>query len=706
MWRNHAVSAPLSPLTVEDLVRFVSVTELALAPDGHTLAFTRVVQDGATDERRSAIWLLDSAQPEQPARQFTAGTARDSSPVWSPDGAWLAFCSTREQGKQIWIMPAHGGEPRRMTRMRYGADQACWSPDGKQICFLASARDREDPVLTGDAPDPEKEATRLRHVTRLQYRWDGYDIFDGRMHVFTIPVEAGMPREEWPEARQITTGDYDHDAPAWSPDGTLIAFVSDRAEDRDANRSDDVWAQDLASGEVTRLSTIPALNGKLAWAPHGMRLAWLAEPSDPAFSHTNQHPWLAERQPDGAWKIRDVLYGQDLDVGHGINGDVALLPSSPPIWSRDGTAIFVTACARGTSNILRARLADGATTPITTGPLQFGPIALANDERQIAGILATPERPCDIALIDLAGLPAPARWLTEANPWLGERVLGVPQDYLFHADDGWELQGWILWPPGAADPAQQGRRWPVILQIHGGPHGSYGPNFFALLQIFAGAGYAVVFVNPRGSIGYGETFARACDRDWGGADYHDIMSGLAEALRRGGLDPDRMAVTGTSYGGYMTNWIIGHTPRFKAAVTINSVSNLLSSFGTSDVDATFGVIEQGGALWERLPFYLERSPITYAPQDHDTNAGHRRGARLALPDRAKRADVRRHQIPGPRRDGFHSRARHEPCHRHRHAESARGPAPRHPGMDPAVCARRSDGMRQRPHPLRAQDETE
>jgi dipeptidyl aminopeptidase/acylaminoacyl peptidase len=614
MWRNRAVSAPLAPLTVEDLVRFVSVTELALAPDGHTLAFTRVVQDGAADERRSAIWLLDCAEPEQPARQFTAGTAKDSSPVWSPDGEWLAFCSTRDQGKQIWIMPAHGGEPCRLTRMRYGAEQPCWSPDGKQICFLTAVRDGESPVQAGDTPNAENEATRLRHVTRLQYRWDGFDIFDGRNHVFTIPVDATLPREEWSEAKQITVGDFDHDSPKWSPDGTLIAFVSDRADDRDANRSDDVWVQDLATGEVTRVSTIPALNSKLNWGPEGLRLAWLAEPTDPAFSHTNQHIWLAERQSGGVWQTRDVLYGQDLNIGQGINGDVASPVASPPIWSKSGDALFVTACARGANNILRVRVLDGATTQITTGPLQFGPIALVNSERQIVGILATPERPCDIALIELAGLPAPARWLTEANPWLSERALGVPQEFLFHADDGWELQGWILWPPDASDPAHQGKRWPVILQIHGGPHGTYGPNFFALLQIFAGAGYAVVFLNPRGSIGYGETFARACDRDWGGGDYHDIMSGLAEALRRGGVDPTRMAVTGTSYGGYMTNWIIGHTQRFKAAVTINSVSNLISSFGTSDVDATFGVIEQGGTPWDHLEFYLERSPVTYAPR--------------------------------------------------------------------------------------------
>jgi dipeptidyl aminopeptidase/acylaminoacyl peptidase len=301
----------------------------------------------------------------------------------------------------------------------------------------------------------------------------------------------------------------------------------------------------------------------------------------------------------------DALDGQDVSVGAGLVGDLAALPAGPPVWSADGRAIYLTAHARGVTNLHRVDLAERTIVPLTQGAWQFGPLALAGDDAIIA--LATDvARPADLVRCNLAD--ATCTWLTEANPWLRERACSVPEEFTYSTEDGWQMQGWIMWPTSREGDALV----PAILHIHGGPHGSYGPCYHAQRQQFAGAGYAVIFVNPRGSVGYGETFARACDRDWGGADYNDIMAGLEAALARGGIDPARLAVTGVSYGGYMTNWIIGHTDRFKAAVTINSVSNLISSFGTSDVDGVFGVIEQGGTPWDRRDWYLERSPTTYA----------------------------------------------------------------------------------------------
>lgn len=612
----------LAPLTPDDLLRFALPTELALAPDGRQVVFVLVTQDAVEDQRHSALWRIALDDAEAMVRPFTSGQHRDRHPAWSPDGQWIAFISDREQGPQVWIIPSQGGEARRVTRMRHGAAHPQWSPDGTTILFVAEARAGEDATQPPENAEQQakRDARRLRHVTRLQYRWDGDEISEGRAHLWTVDISPNMriglgeQPSVWATPNQITNGDFDHAEAAWSPDGARIAFISDRAVDRDANRTDALWVLTLADGICTQISTIPSENHHPAWDPDGHSVAWYGAEVIPDASHSNTHLWRAALGDDGTWHAADLLAGQDVNVGHGINGDMGGLGTSPPVWSADGAALYVTVCARGTSNLHRVALAGGAITPVTQGEYQVGPFAATPDGCALIAITATTQRPADLALFEVSAAPTtePARWLTETNAWLHERLIVPPQSFTYTAPDGWELQGWLLLPSAAPDAPPQ--RWPAILQIHGGPHGSYGPTFYTMMQNFVGAGYAVVYVNPRGSIGYGETFARACDRDWGGKDYDDIMAGLEAAIAQGQIDPDRLAVTGASYGGYMTNWIIGHTERFKAAVTINSVSNLISSFGTSDVDSIFGVVEQGGTPWERRDFYLERSPVTYAPQ--------------------------------------------------------------------------------------------
>lgn len=600
-----------APLTPEDLLRFAIPTSFSLSPDGAQVVYAVQTADAGSDQRKSTLWLLDLAQPDGAPRRLTSGAHRDGSPQWSPDGQWIAFVSDREHGSQIWALPTAGGELVRLTRLRHGTNTPRWAPDGRALLFLAEVRPDEDPLQ----PQPEdakarereqkREATRLRHITRLQYRWDGDDISEGRQHIWRVAFDPAAIASggTLPTPEQITSGDFDHLDPAWSPDGTQIAFVSDRADDRDANRTDDLWVQDLATGEVTRVTQQSRENHTPSWGPDG-RLAWFSATVTPGTSYSNVHLWLAEHAGDG-WHTWDALDGQDVCVGAGMSGDLAWLQASPPAWSPDGRTIFLTAHARGVTNLHRVDLAEGTLVPLTQGAWQFGPLALTG-ENAIIAIATDAERPADLVRCDLAH--GTCTWLTTLNPWLSERACSVPEEFTYTTADGWHMQGWIMWPP----TREEGKDVPAILHIHGGPHGSYGPCYHSQRQQFAGAGYAVVFVNPRGSVGYGETFARACDRDWGGADYLDIMAGLDAALTRGGIDADRLAVTGVSYGGYMTNWIIGHTDRFKAAVTINSVSNLISSFGTSDVDAVFGVIEQGGTPWDRLDWYLERSPTTYA----------------------------------------------------------------------------------------------
>jgi dipeptidyl aminopeptidase/acylaminoacyl peptidase len=603
-----------TPLTVEDLARFALPTEIALSPDGRRLAFIVLSQDVAEDKRHAHLWLLGSDTPGAAPRQFTRGDRRDRQPSWSPDGRQIAFVSDLDGDPQIWIIPADGGEARKLTSMRHGAHHPRWSPDGTQILFAAEVREGESPLR--DREEDEKkaghaEATRLRHVTRLQYRWDGGDVLEGRTHLWLIA--AGEPASD---PRQITSGDFDYSEAAWSPDGTQIAFTCDRADDRNANRTNAVWVMTLATGEIVQVSSEGSNTKPPTWSPDGTMLAWRDMPLVPDASISNAHILVAARNDGGAWSLpRDLLAGHDLSADDSFTGQLTSYAPTEPVWSADGRWIWFTAVQRGQSHLWRVSLAGGDLQRVTTGEEQVGPLAVAADGQCVCAVVLGPRHAPEIARFSLEPLPAtaPEVLLTDLNPWLRERTLSTPQAFTFRAPDGWEIEGWVLLPPDAGSPDHAGRRWPGIVQIHGGPHSFYGPGFHFLLQIFAGAGYAAIAINPRGSTGYGEAFARACDRDWGGGDYHDIMAGVDAALARFPIDPDRLAVTGTSYGGYMTNWIIGHETRFKAAVTINSVSNLTSSFGTSDVDAVFGVVEQGGDPWNRQAFYWERSPIAYMP---------------------------------------------------------------------------------------------
>ncbi len=603
-----------TPLTPDDLALFALPTEITLAHDGHRLAYTLVTQDLDANKRQSAIWLLDLHALDAAPHRFTAGTRRDRQPVWSPDDAQIAFISDRDNGSQVWMIPVNGGEPRKLTNMRYGASKPCWASSGKTLYFLAEVRDGEDPFLDSGEERRRREqedADRLRHITRLQYRWDSEGIREGRTHIWAVDVT-----EDSPTPRQITGGDYDHADIACSPDDTQIAFVGDRRESRDASRTNEIWVLTLANGAFERLSSGASEVSRPSWSPDGASLAWYDMPSPPEHSVSNVHVCVATRGADGTWSApRDILAGHDITTGQAINADLGAIRANPPEWAADGQSLYVTACERGTVTLWRVPL-DGTPMRLTQGAHQIGNFAVLPDGRRCVAIAVTADHAPDIAQFSFDSLPAtaPERWLTDANPWLRERSLAVPEHFAYTAPDGWQLEGWIIWPHEAQQPENTDRRWPVVLQVHGGPHGFYGPCLQTAMQLLAGTGYTVIYVNPRGSIGYGEVFARACDRDWGGGDYQDIMAGLDAALACERLDPERMAVTGTSYGGYMTNWIIGHTDRFKAAVTINSVTNLISIFGTGDIDTTFGLPEYGGTPWERWDYFVERSPITYAPK--------------------------------------------------------------------------------------------
>jgi dipeptidyl aminopeptidase/acylaminoacyl peptidase len=577
---------------------------MRLSPDGAYLAYVVERSDREENERRSEIWLL--ATITGVTLRFTASTARDFAPRWSPDGASLAFLSTRD-GKepQVWVMPVDGGEARKLTTLRRGAGDPFWSADGTWIGFSTEVRPDESPTEAppSDATARERyereEAERPRVYTRLVYRWDGKGYFEGRTKLFKVAVADGR-------IEPLTDGDYDDAEGCCSPDGRWLAFVSDRAERRDANMATDLWLLDLGTRELRRLTDEHLLVSHPAWSPDSSRVTFIASAEVGEHSIGNSRLFVAE-PASGA--LTDLFAGTDYSAEVQLVSDLPTPGVSVPVWSGNGRAVLCLAQRGGGVDVLRADITGGTIeTVFAAERATFRQVALAPDDSCLYALQCAPTATWDLWRyplgVDDAQRETGATRLTQLNDAvLAEAALAEPEPFRFAAPDGWEIEGWLYRPATAGDA-------PLVLSIHGGPHGAYGFAFSLLVQMLTGRGYAVLHVNPRGSAGYGETFLQACDRDWGGADYRDLMAGIDTALARGGLDGARLGVTGVSYGGYMTNWIVTQTERFRAAVSIYGIANLLSMFGTADMDPVWA---QGdyGLPWENPDFYRERSPLTH-----------------------------------------------------------------------------------------------
>ncbi|GAC1447379.1 MAG: S9 family peptidase [Ktedonobacterales bacterium] len=600
---------PVTALAPDDLWDLCLPSEMRLSPDGRMVAVVLEGNDRNANERRAAIWLVD-LQGDAPHR-FTSGTGRDTSPRWSPDGSQLAFVSTREDGRaQLWVMRTDGGEAQRLTRMTYGVSDPFWSVDGQWIGFRAEVR--EGHPLQCDKRDAAQQQAehdsvdQPRLITRLQYRWDGKGYLEGRRQLFRVPVDGGEPEA-------LTSGDFDTSDPAMSPDGHSLAFVCDRDADRDANMTADLWVRDLATGAERRLTDGRCAVSAIAWSPRGEQLAFLAEPqiTDHAYRHVGL---VVADLSTGA--TRNLLAETDSSAAPQLIGDLTSPAASPPVWSRDARWIYFL-CERGGSvTVQRVPAGGGPVQTVIDGERHIAQFALAPDERRLVALQSSPTTPLDLWVYNLDTLTnghpttEPERRLTDLNGGLlARRSLARLERFSVATDDGQRIDAWLARPakPSTSSPA------PLVLWIHGGPHGAYGHSFYTWLHLLTGRGYAVLFANPRGSTGYGESFGQGCDFDWGGGDYRDLMAVVDGAIARGGLDQQRLAVVGKSYGGYMTNWIVGQTDRFKAAVSIYSVTNLLSCFGTGDIDSVWAQGDYGWP-WEQEAFYRERSPITYAPR--------------------------------------------------------------------------------------------
>lgn len=604
-------------ITIEDLYQMKFLSRPRISPDGKQVAYVVTRIDEQKHEYRSAIWL--SSVDGSAARRFSAESGHTSDPVWSPDGRWLAFVSNREgeapekepkeqkklgKGKpQIWLLPTDGGEAHQLTFMEHGASSPVWSPDSKRLLFSASV---------GPAPEENadgKPLPQVRVIDRLWYRLDGVGfIYERRSHLFLLDISGGAPE-------QLTDGDWDDGEAGWSPDGTQIVFTSNHAEDRWRLPGADIYTlliTDGKAGTLRRLTDEALACGSPSWSPDGKIIAFLASYKVKSAGHTFLYSIASAAENQAATNLSSNFAGSCMDWTNSDIGDEHLMPQ--PVWSPDGATLYIIASYHGASRIyaIPSHGADAEPPTLTPGDVHVRDFSVDAAKGTFALLIGDATRPQEIFVRSVAS-SGEVRRITGCNDELfNELTLAAPEYMSYKGADGWDMDGWIL-KPQDFDVA---RKYPLIVEIHGGPHTQYGYGFFHEMQLLVAQGYVVLYTNPRGSCGYGYEFALAVRGAWGEKDSIDIMNGVDELVRRGYIDEQRIGVTGGSYGGFMTNWLIGHYDRFKVAITDRCVSNMATMFGASDVGWDLADDNLETTPWEALDKYMHMSPLQYVANMH------------------------------------------------------------------------------------------
>ncbi len=559
-------------ITPEDYLHFEFVGNPAISPDGKSVAFPLTKINEKLNRRMTAIWLVPYDGSAAP-RPLTAETVSSSNPQWSPDGRTLAFLSTRGEAAraQIWLLSMDGGEPRQLTESKNGVASFQWSPQGDRFAVVS----RTGPSDNGKSPSD------VRHYTHIRYKFNDTGWFDDkRSHLFVVDAKTGA-------SKQLTDGqEWDDTDPQWSPDGTTLAFVSDRSGNAyEDSRDTDVWTIPSHGGPLTKISDHTEADASPRFSPDGKTIAFLGS------TRQRQHPKIYLAPSTGGTPSRLAVDGLDLLIAN-------------LQWS-GGNSLLFEAATRGTNAVYKVDLPARTASPVLSGERYVRSLSARGSK--FAYLVNDFKNLDDIYVSNSGGTGERRLTLHNAVLWKDLELADVER-MQYKSTDGTPVDGFLVKPAGW----QPGKKYPVLLTVHGGPAGMYGVDWNHEFQVYAAKGYGVFFSNPRGSTGYGEEFARAIKNNWGKMDYTDVMTGLDEAIRRNSwIDADNLGVTGGSYGGFMTNWIVGHTNRFKAAVTLRSVANFISDEGTRD--GAYGHEEDfNGILFDSFDQYWEASPLKYA----------------------------------------------------------------------------------------------
>ena len=560
------------------------VGDPSLSPDGTRLAYTKSWVEEQSLESRSRIMMMDLATGQ--AQEFTQGT-KDGAPKFSPSGGLLGFLRSNDQGRrQLWLMAADGGEARRLTTDPGAVADFAWSPSGDRIVYSAD--------VNPDPPkEPEKESIpRVTVVKRIRYRYDTLGWRgDSHFHLFITGTNGSG-------VQPLTSGDWDDLAPAWSPDGSQIAFISGRRDDRDLQALTELYVVPAEGGDPVLWSEGLSGVGAIAWSPDGQRLV-VAASEEPGGLVVWQS-WLYILEPGKPPKQL---------TDDSVKPNVGFPPINPAPelrWTNDGRILFLGE-RRGETFLYQVPDIGGEASPLTDGGGQIS--ALALDAQATKGVVlsSSPSSPGDLHRIDLTSHNNSSQ-LTDLNQdFLSQNPPASMEKFSFERG-GLDIEC-RLWRPPEFDPAQH---YPLVLDVHGGPNGAFYDSFAPVQQVLATAGYLVLAVNPRGSSTYGNDFMKAVLGDWGGEDYLDLMAAVDLVADRPYVDSTRLGVHGYSYGGFMASWIIGHTGRFKAAVVGAPCIDLFSMYGTSDIGVSFGEVQWGGSLADAAPELIKHSPISYA----------------------------------------------------------------------------------------------
>ncbi|MGC1620319.1 MAG: S9 family peptidase, partial [Candidatus Acidiferrum sp.] len=532
-------------VTPEDNFSFKSIGDPHISPDGKVVAYVLTVVDQKKNRRESSIWAVPADGSSAPRRLSAEGFSSNS-PRWNPDGKTLAFLSARatepsssEKPKsQIYLLSiAGGGEALALTRLKNGVQSYQWSPEGSRIVVVSTS----GPMDGVAAADRKSD---VRHYRHIRYKFNDTGWFDDeRRHLWVVNVPGG-------EAKQITEGqDWEDTDPQWSPDGTHIAFVSDRTgKAYDGSHNTDVWVIPATGGTLTKISDHAFEDENPRWSPDGKQILFTGQTA------AHQFPKLYIADSSGG--AASQLAVKNLDM---IPGELH--------WATANSLLF-TSGMKGETHIFRADLDSRTFSAVTSGPRGVHAFDVDENSGKMAYLANDFQHLDDLYISSLDG--SDEHQLTHVNSELWAQLELQPVERLpYKSTDGWAIDGFFVKPLGW----QPGKKYPMVLVIHGGPEGMFGVDWYHEFQVYAAKGWAVFFCNPRGSTGYGEKFERGEINNWGGMDYQDIMAGVDAALKQyPWIDSNDLGVTGGSYGGYMTNWIVSHTTRFKAAVTLRSIS--------------------------------------------------------------------------------------------------------------------------------------